>query len=173
MQRDALGESSEVGPTSRLSSDMEPMHSMKATPGTSPRVPVGGVREPIGPDALSDTADSNESAVTVAEVIELLGDDWLTRNHETGLELTSATGDLLGGQPHGDWVVRWTNRKWTEKGRYVLGARHGTWKLYDENGELIRVATYFGGRRNGPLRDRDDAQSPWRHYEYLNGERLE
>lgn len=106
--------------------------------------------------------------VTINEVIDLLGEDWVTRDRESGLDLMAATGDFFGGQPHGEWTVVWTNRGWTEEGNYVFGARHGEWKLYNENGALIRLSTYFGGRRNGPLKDRDDPDSPWRHYEYLN-----
>lgn len=132
-----------------------------------------GVRLPVVPEALTETPDPNQKSISVNEVIELLGDSWLTRDQESGLHLTAATGDSLGGQPHGEWSVIWIDRGWTEVGDYVLGARHGTWKLYDENGGLLRESTYYGGRRNGPLRDRDGPDSPWRRYDYLNGELIQ
>lgn len=142
--------------------------------GSKSSVPViaepAQVRVPVAADALSDSPSSNATSVTVAEVIELMGPDWVTRGQEPGLERVTATGEQLGGQPHGEWEVIWSQRGWTEVGNYVFGARHGSWKLYDEDGELLRVSTYFGGRLDGPLRDRDGPNAPWREYDYVNGE---
>lgn len=77
-----------------------------------------------------------------------------------------ADGPRLGDLPHGEWTILYPDSGLTEVGRFVLGARQGTWKAHDADGKPWQSCTYVNGLRDGTL----EQYQPYGSWEYRRGE---
>lgn len=130
---------------------------------TPPQVAAGtSQRQPI--PRVPDEGEIEDRVVE--QLLAGLPADWITPIEEPSY----GKGPTLGGVAHGEWTLTHPVNAWTDVGHYVLGARQGVWKIYDKQGDLIRVRTFVNGKIDGELRDRDDGSTMnWRTYSYRQG----
>ncbi len=104
--------------------------------------------------------------VELVAIINGLGPDWKT----PVLDVAEGYGEFIGGVRHGEWILDYPAKDFTDTGKFVFGAKHGRWTIHDRNGNLLRDRVFVAGKIEGELRDRDSIVDPWRYYDYKNGE---
>ena len=61
---------------------------------------------------------------------------------------------LKDGRPEGTYVIYYPDGKIAEVRSYYHGVFHGEWRTYNEAGQLIGLASYKDGEKDGPFHKR-------------------
>ena len=88
--------------------------------------------------------------------------------YDGGKKTLVATGRLMDGKVHGQWVLRWPDGK-VEEGSYVDWKRRGRWVIRNANGD-VEEGPYVNGKKHGRWVIRK-ANGEVEHLTVENGER--
>lgn len=85
--------------------------------------------------------------------------------------LTTSSITVVKGMAHGKVTYFHKNQSKKETGTYQFGKKHGIWKRWNQEGNLVAEASYLNGKKDGTWIVWDDNGVKRYEMHYSNGEK--